>query len=117
MEKRRFMWEKELFDEFHSIVTQVCLIYDKSEEWLWGLELTSGFFTKSAYKFLVSRTRVGQQLHMVAYPTFKMLWNSKVPHKIMSFSWQLFLDRIPTKDTLLKRGVLVNLEDIKCARM
>ncbi|KAK7290302.1 hypothetical protein RIF29_04618 [Crotalaria pallida] len=33
------------------------------------------------------------------------LWKAKVPHKIPAFGWQLFMERIPTCDNLVKRGM------------
>ncbi|KAF1892130.1 hypothetical protein Lal_00036486 [Lupinus albus] len=33
------------------------------------------------------------------------LWKSKAPSKVLTFTWRLFQDKIPTKDALSKRGV------------
>jgi hypothetical protein len=35
---------------------------------------------------------------------FTNLWKSAAPSKVLAFSWQLLLDRIPTMDNLLLRG-------------
>jgi hypothetical protein len=37
---------------------------------------------------------------------FKNLWKCGAPSKICAFSWQLILDRIQTKDNLLKRRIV-----------
>jgi len=34
------------------------------------------------------------------------LWNKHVPLKVVLFAWRLFRDRLPTKDNLLRRGVI-----------
>jgi hypothetical protein len=34
------------------------------------------------------------------------LWNKHVPLKVVLFAWHLFRDRLPTKDNLLRRGVI-----------
>jgi len=34
------------------------------------------------------------------------LWNKQVPLKVVLFAWRLFRDRLPTKDNLLRRGVI-----------
>jgi hypothetical protein len=37
---------------------------------------------------------------------FKYMWKCGVPSKVCAFSWQLLLDRIQTKDNLLKRRII-----------
>lgn len=34
------------------------------------------------------------------------LWNKDVPLKVVLFAWRMFRDRLPTKDNLLRRGVI-----------
>jgi len=34
------------------------------------------------------------------------LWHKQVPLKVMLFAWRLFRDKLPTKDNLLRRGVI-----------
>lgn len=38
--------------------------------------------------------------------SLRSLWNAKVPQKIQTFVWRLFLNRLPTKDHIAKRGIL-----------
>ncbi|KAK8659534.1 hypothetical protein V6N13_029734 [Hibiscus sabdariffa] len=40
------------------------------------------------------------------------LWKVKVPPKIQSFIWLVYLDRVPTKEFLLNRGLQI-LETLK----
>jgi len=35
------------------------------------------------------------------------LWYKDVPLKVVLFAWRLFRDRLPTKDNLLRRGVIL----------
>lgn len=42
-----------------------------------------------------------------------MLWLNAAPLKVNNFEWSLFLNRIPTKDNLFKRGVILD-EDQQC---
>jgi hypothetical protein len=37
---------------------------------------------------------------------FSNIWESPAPSKVVAFSWQLLYDCLPTKDNLLRRGVL-----------
>ncbi|XP_058721842.1 uncharacterized protein LOC131593378 [Vicia villosa] len=38
--------------------------------------------------------------------SLKVLWDLKLPPKIKIFAWKVFIDRIPTRDQLLNRGVV-----------
>lgn len=37
------------------------------------------------------------------------VWRSYAPSKVVSLSWQLFLNRDPTRDNVLSRGVIQDL--------
>ncbi|XP_058724451.1 uncharacterized protein LOC131595932 [Vicia villosa] len=37
--------------------------------------------------------------------SLKVLWDLKLPPKIKVFGWRFFIDRLPTRDQLLKRGI------------
>ncbi|XP_058775284.1 uncharacterized protein LOC131649541 [Vicia villosa] len=46
---------------------------------------------------------------------FGILWKLEVPFKIKAFGWRLFLNRLPTKDLLLLRGIPLPLDNIFCS--
>jgi hypothetical protein len=73
-----------------------------------------GFSTNSAYLLLVAEYNPfvlpNQTLHFV----FKNLWKCGAPSKICAFSWQLILNRIQTKDNLLKRRI-ISAQQGQCA--
>lgn len=37
---------------------------------------------------------------------FGHVWKSPVPSKVMTISWKLFLDRIPTRSNLIRRNAI-----------
>ncbi|KAH1188425.1 Receptor protein kinase-like protein [Glycine max] len=39
---------------------------------------------------------------------FQQLWEIKIPPRALSFAWRLLWDRLPTKDNLIKRQILVD---------
>ncbi|XP_058783891.1 uncharacterized protein LOC131658636 [Vicia villosa] len=45
---------------------------------------------------------------------FRLLWKSDLPFKIKAFGWRLLLDRLPTKDLLVYRGISIPLDKLKC---
>jgi hypothetical protein len=64
-----------------------------------------GFSVKSAYDSLVEIEDTNP-LGDYEVEIFSKLWTSPAPSKVLVFSWQLFYDRIPTKENLTRRGVL-----------
>lgn len=45
---------------------------------------------------------------------FGSVWKSPAPSKVVVFSWQSLLDRIPTKDNLPKRRILPTESRVRC---
>ncbi|CAL5206955.1 unnamed protein product [Lathyrus oleraceus] len=43
------------------------------------------------------------------------LWSFSIPMKIKIFGWRVFLDRIASKDQLLRRGIICSPRDFPCA--
>jgi len=64
------------------------------------LETSYVFSVRSAYKVQASHPI---EAFTVSVTT---LWNKHVPLKVVLFAWRLFRDRLPTKDNLLRRGVI-----------
>jgi len=44
----------------------------------------------------------------------KILWNTRVTPKTQILGWRVFLDKLPTKDNLLKRGSSYNIVFATC---
>ncbi|WJX67429.1 hypothetical protein P8452_51895 [Trifolium repens] len=44
---------------------------------------------------------------------FKFIWKSGVPSKVSALSWQVLLDRVPTRDNLRSRGIITAV-DARC---
>jgi len=65
------------------------------------LEPTNIYSVRSAYKFLNDQVSVN---NATLVPS---LWHMDVPLKVVLFAWRLFRDRLPTKDNLYLRNVLV----------
>ena len=64
------------------------------------METSYVFSVRSAYKVQASHPI---EAFTVSVTT---LWNKHVPLKVVLFAWRLFRDRLPTKDNLLRRGVI-----------
>lgn len=42
------------------------------------------------------------------------IWDLKVPQKVKIFGWRLLQDRLPTRDHLGRRGIIVDSENCRC---
>jgi hypothetical protein len=75
------------------------------DDWKWSINMEDGFMVKSAYDLLVD---YGESpiLSFYEMKMFSKIWESPTPSKIVVFSWQLFHNRLPTKDNLYRRGVI-----------
>ena len=63
---------------------------------------SGAFSVKSAYAWLSNQdsgTRVG---------IFKMLWQTIATPRAQTTAWRILLDRLPTKNNLIRRGVIIS---------
>ncbi|XP_058722176.1 uncharacterized protein LOC131593629 [Vicia villosa] len=80
----------------------------------WSGSGGGSFFVASCYEFLAgfnypfgppNRFDVAKEL----------IWKVQVPFKIKAFGWRLLINRLPTKDLLMCRGVSLSIENSLCA--
>jgi len=64
------------------------------------LKTSHVYSVHSAYK------RLTTQPPSVSVVSTSSLWNKHVPLKVVLFAWRLFYDRLPTKNNLIRRGVI-----------
>jgi hypothetical protein len=81
------------------------VLSNNGDDWIWKLDPEEGFSVKSAYEAL-SGIRDVNTYSDFELEIFSGVWESPAPSKVVAFSWQLFHDRLPTKDNLVRRGVL-----------
>lgn len=108
-----FDWEVGIFEELQGILTQVCVQQDVEDTWVWKPDPLRGFSVKSAYStFYNSANTI--LLDLDAERIFHKLWQCSVPSKILVFAWRLLQDRLPTREALLKRGVISGTHNDSC---
>jgi hypothetical protein len=82
------------------------------------MELAGGegdtFSVKSAYgtvaEMLIPRGIISCQQECA----FKLIWNFPAPSKVSGFAWLVLHDRVPTKENLIRRKVLLNDDSQRC---
>jgi hypothetical protein len=100
-----FVWEEVQYRDFLDAI-ETFVPSDQVDRWLWMGDDLYGFSENSAYLSLV----IESNPFLVCDPVMKFvlnyLWKCGAPSKVSAFSWQLLLDRIQTKDNLVKRCII-----------
>jgi hypothetical protein len=66
------------------------------------------------YLFLYNKFDSRPSLHNVPEEAFVQIWRSCAPLKVIVFSWQTLLRRLPTRANLVCRGNIPLREDVSC---
>ncbi|GAU47519.1 hypothetical protein TSUD_138910 [Trifolium subterraneum] len=98
--RRLFVWEEELVAQCVGVLANFVLQGDATDRWVWNLHPLQSYSVRSAYSYLTASD--GSSMEDFA----SFLWVKSVPLKVNIFIWRLFLNRLPTKDNLLRRGVI-----------
>jgi hypothetical protein len=107
-----FAWEVDLLQELLEVLACV-VITDDIDRWIWKPGINGVHTVRSTYIFLdnLINNRVPRcELDLF---TFKFIWRSGVPSKVSTLSWQLLLDKIPTRENLRRRNIL-NPDESRC---
>ncbi|XP_058764099.1 uncharacterized protein LOC131637526 [Vicia villosa] len=70
----------------------------------WAAKADRRFSVKSCYS-IFNTFHVPFGPDMEFYNSFGCIWKLEVPQNIKAFGWRCFLNRLPTKDLLLRRGI------------
>jgi len=99
----KFEWEGNMENELISSLS-LGRLYQDAQDYLFWKEDSKGMFSvKSAYSLLAQH-----QTHEVMDNVFGLLWQSKATPKTLVTAWRILLDRLPTNDNLIRRGIQVN---------
>lgn len=97
-----------------SITIQIYIPEELSlDRWEWKENEDKYFTVKSAYDFLISRS-VLLTFSDKSSKAYRYLSKTKLPSKIQIFIWRVILNRLPTPNALIRRGVITNPHDHYC---
>jgi hypothetical protein len=82
--------------------------------WFWKYDATGIFSVKSAYSIVELASRVDVAPPEVPNIILAKLWKSWAPSKVIVFSWQLLQNRIPSRQNLLRRRVITDINNTFC---
>lgn len=103
-----FEWENGLIQELQAVVGGSVFHQWEKDRWVWKEDLSGMYYVKAAYRFLMRENMVDDEARL------QWVWNRYTPLKVSAFAWKMLQNRIPTKDNLIKRGVLTG-DSITCA--
>ncbi|CAJ2647023.1 unnamed protein product [Trifolium pratense] len=107
------VWEEVLVRELEEAIRHM-VITEMDDRRVWAPNEADGFSVKSLYVFLEGTLLPVDNLDDFERMTFKNIWKTPVPSKVCALAWQLCLDRIPTKENLVKRRIMRD-EDALCS--
>ncbi|MCH80347.1 ribonuclease H protein [Trifolium medium] len=108
-----FVWENELVRELGEVINTP-LLSEEVDRWVWKPNEEQGFSVKSLYLWLDPLLGPRAITTPLEKFSFTFIWKCAAPSKVSALAWQLFLDRIPTKDNLCHRRI-IRIEEASCA--
>ncbi|MCH79404.1 LINE-1 reverse transcriptase like [Trifolium medium] len=103
--RRLFTWEEDLVGQLQDRLLDVQLSTE-ADSWWWKPDPEGFFSVKTTYSLLFKELNDTVSVPGLENHVFQQIWCSPAPSKIIAFSWQLLHNRIPTRDNLLRCGVL-----------
>ena len=98
--RRLLAWEEELVVEIRNLLTNVILQDTQLDVWLWQPNIGDGYTVRGVYQMPMR-----QEMHNHDVVS-DAPWHKSVPLKVSICAWRLFRNRWPTKDNLVRRGVI-----------
>ncbi|MCH89926.1 kinase-like protein, partial [Trifolium medium] len=98
-------------DQCLARVVDISAFSSTKDEWCWRHELDGLFSVKSTYLVLEDRTRFQRTIPGINIVNLARVWDSWAASKVIVFSWQLLQDRVPTRQNLRRRRVMVRAID------
>jgi hypothetical protein len=112
--RRLFVWEQNLLHELLEVIDSA-LLTDAPDRWGWRPDNGDGFTVNSTYKLLSNLSNTEVLMSPWHTKIFCEVWKSPTPSKVCGFVWQLLHNRIPSKDNLVVRRILVAGNDSLCS--
>jgi hypothetical protein len=118
--ERIFVWTEPLsIDEAASEIELLNLLFpfqpfpDVEDRHRWIPSSAGIFSVKCAYNDLLNRA-VLVNLDDTMIHSLELLWKNNVPSKISIFGWRLLIERLPTREALINKGIIINNSDNRC---
>jgi len=91
------MKKKKLYEQLINCLSNIQWERGTQDNWMW-IDIRNEYTTKSRYK--LENQEIGQNRRI-----FELLWNIKASQSTLVCIWRAMLDRLPTQQNLIWRGV------------
>jgi len=108
-----FVRELDLLADLLGIATRLSRVV-RDDGWSWTSNPDGRYSVKSAYSHLFKALPAAGIPKGVVLQAASAVWKSWAPSKVIVFSWQLLLDRIPSRSNLIRRGVHLPIDGRGC---
>lgn len=99
-------WEEESVKECSMLLSNVVLQVNVHDSWIWLIDPSRGYTVREAYRFLTDNGNA------VDRTLVEDVWHKSIPTKVSVFVWCLFRNRLPTRDNLVHRRVLLIADSV-----
>ncbi|XP_058764822.1 uncharacterized protein LOC131638284 [Vicia villosa] len=101
-------------DDLGEMLSEVKLSRDSEDSHNWKMTEEGTFTVKSCFGSISAELNVGDMVDEAILKALNFLWKTKAPAKLSFFGWRVILNRIATKDQLIKRNVVLDSNDNLC---
>jgi hypothetical protein len=98
------VWEENLVSDLLETISTMVLSDDR-DRWGWSFNDGGEFTVKSTYGAVLNLFVPLDPIGLVDPKAFGLLWKCLAPSKVKAFAWQLLLNRILTRQNLLRRQI------------
>lgn len=102
-----FLWEEEYVRECYVLLHNIVLQDTANDSWRWLLDPVNGYSVKVFYHYITTTTGEFTDTSLVDDVQHK-----HIPSKVSVLVWSLLRNRLPTNDSLVKRGILLSTDAV-----
>lgn len=101
--------------DFVAFFQDIQLNANEEDTWIWSIDRVRGFTVKSCYNWMCNRvTNDDNSSDDPVIKAWKSLWRCDIPSKVLVFCWRLLLRKLPTRENLFNRRIIISIQDAKC---
>ena len=86
--------------ECSALLNNIVLQENVHDTWRWQLDPVRGYFVKEAHRYITNSNV------MLDRTLVDDVWLNRIPSKVSLLVWRLLRNKLPTKDNLLRQGVI-----------
>lgn len=84
------------------------------DKWHWLPNTISGYSVKECYCWINERLRTSTDYSDEVVEACKVWWKNDIPSKVLVLGWRLLWNKLPTREKLHRRGILLSSYETCC---